>query len=332
MFENEKKYYKFTGRESQLDTPVLLLFFNRPEQFFQVFKQVARVRPYKLFLYQDGARNNKNDIEGIIECRRILEMIDWNCEVYTWFREKNYGCDPSEYLSQKWAFSIVDKCIVLEDDDVPSQSFFYFCQELLIKYENDERINIISGMNTLGKYNEKEGDYFFSTMCSIWGWASWRRVVEKWSENYEFLENNKAVENIMALKSSTQVEVLLKASRNHQATGIPYYETILATDMFLNHRINIVPSKNLIKNIGIAATSTHSTDSIEKLPKGIRRVFNMDVYEFDFPLRHPKYMVEDIAYQKQVKRIMGWGHPLVCYWRGLESKWIKFRNLLKTRR
>ena len=136
----------------------------------------------------------------------------------------------------------------------------------------------------------------------------------------------------MALKSSTQVEVLLKASRIHQATGIPYYETILATDMFLNHRINIVPSKNLIKNIGIAATSTHSTDSIEKLPKGIRRVFNMDVYEFDFPLRHPKYMVEDIAYQKQVKRIMGWGHPLVCYWRGLESKWIKFRNLLKTRR
>jgi hypothetical protein len=329
MFENEKNYYKFTGKPAQLNTAVLLLFFNRPEQFFQVFEQVAIVRPNRLFLYQDGARSGKNDLEGICECRKILDKIDWECEVYTWFREENQGCDPSEYLSQKWAFSIVDKCIILEDDDVPSQSFFYFCQELLDKYEDDERINIISGMNTLGQYNEKDADYFYTTMCSIWGWASWRRVIEKWDEKYEFLTDKKAVDNMMKLKELTQTEVLLKASRNHQASGIPYYETILATDMFLNHRINIVPSKNLIKNIGIAATSTHSTDSIDKLPRGIRRVFNMDVYEMDFPLRHPKYMMEDIDYQKKVKRIMGWGHPGVGYWRAIESKWFKFKSKFK---
>ena len=329
MFENEKEYYKFVGKKAKLETAVLLLFFNRPKQFFQVFEQVAIARPEKLFLYQDGARESKDDAKGMDECRKVLDRIDWECEVYTWFREKNYGCDPSEYISQKWAFSIVDKCILLEDDDVPSQSFFYFCQELLNKYENDERINIISGMNTLGKYNEKDADYFYTTMCSIWGWASWRRVVEKWDAKYEFLTSQKAVDNIMALKDLTQTEVLLKATRSHQLSGIPYYETILATDMFLNHRINIVPSKNLIKNIGIAETSTHSTDSIEKLPRGIRRVFNMDVYELDFPLRHPKYMIEDIDYQKRVKRIMGWGHPFVVCWRGIESKWLKVKSLFK---
>lgn len=325
MFETEKKRYIFTGKKAKLHTPVLMLFFNRPEQFFKVFEQVAMVRPEKLFLYQDGPRCNRNDVPGINECRDVLNRINWDCEVQTWFRDKNYGCDPSEYLSQKWAFGEVDRCIVLEDDDVPSQSFFFFCEELLERYKDDERINMISGMNTLGIYNDEESDYFFSTMCSIWGWASWRRVIESWDETYAFLDNSSVVENMLALKDSTQSEVLIQAARSHKKSGIPFYETILATDMFLNHRINIVPSKNLISNIGIAASSTHSADSIEKIPHGIRRVFNMETYEFDFPLRHPRYMVEDIAYQKKVKRIMGWGHPFICLWRGIDSKLLRIQ-------
>lgn len=323
MYDHEKNHFHVEGQPHKLRTAVLLLFFNRPKQFFRVFEQVAIAKPAKLFLYQDGARTEKDDMEGIIECRSVLDKIDWECDIYTWFRQENHGCDPSEYLSQKWAFSEVDKCIVLEDDDVPCQSFFTFCQEMLDKYENDERINIISGMNTLGVYNDKNADYFFSTMCSIWGWASWRRVVGNWNESYEFLNNQKAVDNLKALRRFTQSAILLKAARNHKAKGIPYYETILATDMFLNHRLNIVPSKNLIKNIGIASSSTHSTDSINKLPRGIRRVFNMQTYELRFPLRHPKYIMEDIEYQKKVKRIMGWDHPVICKWRGLESKVLK---------
>jgi len=330
MFENEKKVVLYSGEKACLQTPVLMLFFNRPEQFFQVFEQVAKARPAKLFLYQDGARIERNDIPGINKCREVLGHINWECEVHTWFREKNYGCDPSEYLSQKWAFGEVERCIVLEDDDVPCQSFFTFCEEMLERYKDDERVNIISGMNTLGKYNDENADYFFSTMCSIWGWASWRRVVEKWDETYAFLDDETTVGNILELKEGTQSQVLIQAAKNHRSSGVPFYETILATDMFLNHRLNIVPSKNLISNIGIAATSTHSADSIEKIPHGIRRVFNMKTYEYKFPLRHPKYMVEDVYYQKKVKRILGWDHPLVCYWRGIDSKLLKFRFRIKT--
>ena len=110
------------------DIAVLLLFFNRPETFQQVFNEVKKARPSRLFLYQDGMRGERDRV-GVEACRQIAsdENIDWECEVHRLYQEKNLGCDPSEYVSQKWAFSIVDKCIVLEDDDVPSQAFFPFC-------------------------------------------------------------------------------------------------------------------------------------------------------------------------------------------------------------
>lgn len=128
------------------DVAVLILFFNRPDHLGKVFDEVRKARPSKLFLYQDGPRGER-DMPGIEACRRIVENIDWECDVQRLYQERNYGCDPSEYISQKWAFSFVDKCIVLEDDDVPSQSFFTFCKEMLDRYEHDERIWMIAGFN-----------------------------------------------------------------------------------------------------------------------------------------------------------------------------------------
>ena len=102
----EKKY------PAKIDVAVLLLFFTRTDSFEKVFEAVREARPTKLFLYQDGPRGER-DLAGIEACRKIAENIDWECEVYRKYQDRNYGCDPSEFLSQKWAFSIVDKCIVL---------------------------------------------------------------------------------------------------------------------------------------------------------------------------------------------------------------------------
>ena len=171
-----------------VDVSVLILFFNRPEPLSQVFAQVKEARPSRLFLYQDGPRNDK-DMPGILACRELVAAIDWECEVHQLFQEKNYGCDPSNYLAQKWAFSMTDKCIVFEDDSVPSVSFFQFCKELLDKYEYDDRIGMIAGMNHEEITRGVPSDYFFTTTFSIWGWASWKRVIDQWDEHYSFLDD-----------------------------------------------------------------------------------------------------------------------------------------------
>ena len=111
----------------EIDVAVLCIFFARPEQFRQSFAAVKKAKPKILLLWQDGPRN-ENDMDKILECRRIAEDIDWDCTVYKNYHEKNMGCDPSTFLSHKWAFSIVDKCIILEDDVIPAQYFFPFCK------------------------------------------------------------------------------------------------------------------------------------------------------------------------------------------------------------
>ena len=162
---------------AKTDIAVLLLFFTRSDTFQQVFDAVRQARPSKLLLYQDGPRGER-DKAGIEACRQIVsdEHIDWECEVHRNYLDHNQGCDPSGFLSHQWAFSLADKVIVLEDDVVPSQSFFPFCKEMLDRYEHDERISMIAGFNIDEVSPDCDDSYFFTTAFSIWGWASWRRV------------------------------------------------------------------------------------------------------------------------------------------------------------
>ena len=61
---------------AKVDVAVLILFFNRPERLKEVFDEVRKARPSRLFLYQDGPRGEA-DMAGIEGCRRVVEDIDW---------------------------------------------------------------------------------------------------------------------------------------------------------------------------------------------------------------------------------------------------------------
>jgi hypothetical protein len=307
-------------KASKIDIAVLLIFFCRPEPLFTVFEQIKLARPSKLYLYQDGARENRpDDIENVMKCRDIVKEIDWECEVFYKYQEKNFGCDPSEFISQKWMFENEEYGIVLEDDDVPSQSFFPFCKEMLEKYKHDDRIGVICGMNNIGINKDSPYSYTFARTGSIWGWATWKRNVDLWEEDYEWLDDKYALRLLEKSIGKTDFKNLLKVSQKHKSTGKAYYETILGSSVLLNSKLNIIPSKNLISNIGIGANATHALDSIDKLPKRIRQVLFMKTYELDFPLKHPKYVLEDVEYKNKLDRIMGNGYPLVQFYRLVES-------------
>lgn len=307
--------------KSKVDVAVLILFFNRPHLLSKVFEQVKIARPSKLYLFQDGAREGRtDDIENVQKCREIVSDIDWECEVHTNYQEKNNGCDPSEYLAQKWMFETEEMGIVLEDDDVPSQSFFPFCKELLEKYKDDQRINMICGMNNLEINEGCPYDYFFTKTGSITGWASWKRVIDEWTERIDFIEDEYAVELFKnAYVSTIDVDAYLKRCKTVNSSKIAYYETILSANARTQNRINIVTTKNQISNIGNDGESTHGVASLELLPKGIRRIFNMKTYELEFPLKHPPYIIEDVEFNKKLKRVMGEGYPLVAFYRRIES-------------
>ena len=185
---------------AKTDVAVLMLFFTRSETFQQVFNEVRKARPSRLFLFQDGPRGER-DMAGIEACRKIVadEEIDWECEVHRNYQEQNLGCMVAGFTSHRWAFSLADRCMVLEDDVVPSQSFFPFCKEMLDRYADDERITMVAGFNVDEVTEGVPYDYFFTSAFSIWGWASWRRVVSQWDEKYGFLDDAFLMKQLDAL-------------------------------------------------------------------------------------------------------------------------------------
>ena len=221
---------------AKTDIAVLLLFFTRSDTFRQVFDAVRQARPSKFLLYQDGPRD-EGDMAGIEACREIVSdaHIDWECEVHRQYLDHNQGCDPSGFLSHQWAFSIADKVIVLEDDVVPSQSFFPFCKEMLDRYEHDERISMIAGFNIDEVTPDCSDSYFFTSAFSIWGWASWRRVAVRWDPDYDFIRDPKAMQKLERVAKERNLRKdMLQMFRDHSQSGKAYFETIYWSDMLLN--------------------------------------------------------------------------------------------------
>lgn len=307
--------------------PVLILFFNNPEKLRRVFEQVRKARPSHLFLYQDGPRG-EHDKAGISACRKVVEHIDWDCEVHRNYQEVNAGCDPSNFRAQKWAFSHVDKCVVLEDDSIPSVSFFRFCREMLDRYERDERISMISGLNYDEQTPDIPYDYFFTSAFCIWGWASWRRVVDKWDEHYTFLDddyNMRLLRNF--IRERKQQADFERFCHYHRSTGKAYYETIFHAAMFFQSGLAIVPRVNMIQNLGATGETTHfEGGSNELLPRAYRRIMNMRHHDLDFPLRHPRYVIEDVEYKNKVFRVQAWGHPWIKVCRSMEELYLNLRH------
>lgn len=321
-------------QQAKTDISVLLLFHARPDNFSKVWDEVRKARPSRLFLYQDGPREGKDDMPGIMECRRLVsdESIDWQCEVHRNYQEKNYGCDPSGYMSQRWAFSLTDKCMVLEDDVVPSQSFFPFCKEMLDRYENDERITMIAGFNTeapeqpLTHAEDGQPSYFFTRAFSIWGWASWARVVNNWDGDYGFVNDSS---RFAALCEKVRRQGIFtwmpKVCKDHAASGKQYFESIFWAYMFMHDGLAVMPRVNMINNIGITG-GAHYDANLELMPRCQRKLFTMPRHEMWQPYVHPAQVEDSPDYLDAYFCRMGLDRPWHKVMHSMEELWLNIRH------
>lgn len=312
---------------ANVDVAVLILFFNRPEPLQKVFAAIKEARPARLYLYQDGARSEK-DIPGIKACRQVVadENIDWLCDVQRNYQTVNAGCDPSNFNAQKWAFSLSDKVVVFEDDSIPSVSFIRFCKEMLDRYEDDTRVLMVSGFNVDEVTPNVPYDYFFTSVCSIWGWASWRRVIDQWDATYAFLDDEYNMRQLRGVwKERRMFKQMLQMCQDHKASGKAYYESLLWTTMVFNNGLSITPTRNMVNNLGAVGDSVHYKGALKTMPKRRQRLFTMQRYELDFPLKHPKYVMENVEYKHHFYKVNAWGHPWVKIRYSLEELWNNLR-------
>lgn len=305
-----------------VDVPVRINVWIRPNSQRKQFEVIKKARPSILFLVSDGPRNER-ERNLINESRLIVEDIDWNCKVYKIYNEQNIGLYEMARKGRDFIYEHVDRVIYLEDDHIPSVSFFKFCAELLEKYKDDKRIAGIGGMNYLGNYKDPKSDYFFTSFRSIWGTASWKRTV--YADDVDLSLLNNSYEKKIFKKSCVVnqkkyfAKNLLsgKMSKTYLANG----EFKSQFKQLTEHQLFIVPTMNMISNVGAVEDSANA-DNIKNLPRGIRRVFNMKTYECEFPLKHPRYVMNDVFYTKKARRIMGFGHPIVNFYRKIERTFL----------
>lgn len=309
-----------------VDVPVSLNIWIRPECQRKQFEIIKKARPSILFLISDGGRNQE-EWDAILENRRLIdEGIDWECKVYRIYENENQGMYAIGKKRAALIWSKVDRCIFLEDDILPSVSFFQYCADLLEKYKDDLRINVICGMNHLGVCEEVQSDYFFSRQGSIWGFAVWRRTYEQYFD-FEY-GKDQYVMNLLR-KRTKHNNIFWKrinayTKQDTYEGHVPGAEYYFEFSMYGHNQLQIIPKRNMISNIGCTKNSAHA-DDLNLLPKKLRKVFGMKTYEIEFPLKHAKYVIPDVEYEKRRNKIMAYNYPWISkmYW--LEQLFLKIK-------
>ncbi|MCK4664221.1 MAG: hemolysin hemolytic protein [Bacteroidales bacterium] len=281
------------------ETPILYIIYNRVEHVKQTFSQIIKTKPKKLFIAADGpdVLKNGDDYKCKVTRELVLSEINWACEVKTLFRERNLGCKIAVSSAIDWFFENVEQGIILEDDILPDKSFFYFCQELLIKYRYDTRIMQINGLNHFNSVDISYS-YFFAKFGPCWGWATWRRAWEKndvnmtkWTE----IKKKKLYHSFCDSEAEQQWRINLFDTIFNNNIDTWDYQWVFTK--LIESGLCITPKTNLIKNIGFMNDATHTGT----LPSYMR---NVKLNAINFPLVHPEYILRnaklDMEYFKSV--------------------------------
>lgn len=242
------------------NTPILFLIFNRPDTTKQVFESIRKVRPNKLYLAADGPRASKlGEVDLCMQTRNIVSQIDWDCEIKTLFRDENLGCKIAVSSAIDWFFENEEQGIILEDDCLPHESFYGFCETLLNYYKNDGRVFHISGNNFQDGIIRGDGSFYFSKYNHIWGWATWKRAWKMYDVNLKF-ENEKEIEVFINRNFEAKKEQLFwtKLYKNFIKSAIDTWDYQWTYAIWKNNGLSIIPNKNLVSNIGFDSNGTHT--------------------------------------------------------------------------
>lgn len=267
-----------------MKTPVALVIFNRPDTTERVFLEIAKARPSKLLIVADGPRVDRpGEIEKCNASRAIIDRVDWPCEVLTNYSEINLGCKNRVSSGIDWVFSQVEEAIILEDDCLPEASFFQFCEEMLERYRYDERIGMISGTNFLNNKIAIDDSYYFSKYMTIWGWATWRRAWKNYDVTIEFwpkLKDDGFLDS--RINSKDERSYWYRAFDRVHGGAIDTWDYQWVLCNWIQNRLSIVPSVNLISNIGFRSDATHTS--------GASIFSNMQRNHLKIPLKHPDFI------------------------------------------
>lgn len=281
-----------------LKTPVIFFVYKRLETTKRVFHSIREAKPRKLYLIADGpsSENLNSQCESV---RKFVEQnIDWECNLIKIFSENNLGLATRISTGLDEVFKKEETAIILEDDTLPDQSFYPFCEALLERYLNDHRVGHISGCNLHPEIWKLEESYCFSSIINVWGWATWKRAWQNFDLHMTSWRDERKTEFLKKWSiAKRQRKGIRRMFDLHCENSDPWawsYQWIYSC--WKNDLLGIMPKVNLVSNLGIGpdATNTSCNFSIPMYPKILGKI--------QMPIVHPNFQRNnclEIQYQKK---------------------------------
>jgi hypothetical protein len=267
--------------------PVVLLVFNRPALTAQLLERLRVVKPSTILVVADGPRpDHPEDTGACAQVRDLIKgRIDWPATVRTDYAEANLGLRRRVSSGLNWAFQQVEEAVILEDDCLPAPDFFRFCAELLDYYRQDTRVGVIAGVNFQPPSFSRPASYYFSKYPHCWGWATWRRAWRKFDSDathWPALKVGGLLNHLFPNPAEAEYwtrifDEVYAGKRNSWA----YPWTLSCWGQSL---LSIIPTVNLVSNLGGGAEATHCADS---------PFLHRPTVPMVFPLQHPANVVMD---------------------------------------
>jgi len=246
-----------------IETPVLLIIFNRPDLTRKVLRAIAAVRPKIFLVAADGPRTEDEKVL-CDAAREVMREVDWHCEVRTNYAEQNLGCGVRVYTAIDWALNQFEEVIILEDDCVPDPSFFSFCHRLLAHYRDDQRVMHIGGFNFQPKEFSNIYSYFFSkyTIASG-GFATWRRAWKHYNWKlsiWQEVRDSGFIESFCGDPYEQRYWREIGDTMSLGAKDVWDYQWNLSC--WTQNGLAILPSVHLLSNVGFGDDATHTKQAI----------------------------------------------------------------------
>ena len=291
--------------QNQLETPILFITFRRPDTTIKVFERIRQAQPKRLYIAQNfPGSDNAEEIKKWNDVRAIIENIDWDCDVQRLYRERYLDAKTSISTAINWFFENVEEGIILEDDCLPHLTFFKFCEEMLEKYRDDERIAMISGDNFQFGKKRTEYSYYFSRYTHIWGWASWRRAWDNYDVDMKLwpeIRDRGWLWDILGDNKS--VRYWKNIFENVYQGKIDTWDYQWTFSCWIQNALTILPNVNLVSNIGFGSEAVHTTE---------KNMFaEMEIKHMDIPILHPPYMLRDSMADSLTEKNMYSGQHLL---------------------
>lgn len=284
-----------------MKSPILFTIFKREDTTRRVFERIREARPPRLYIAADGPRVDVAGEAGkCAATRRVVENIDWPCEVKRLYRKENLGCGLGMSSAITWFFENEPEGIIIEDDILPHPDFFRYCDEMLERYREDNRIQSIAGWNRFYDSYDSNVTYFMSATFQVWGWATWRRV---W-KTYEFDVAKLPVKLIQRIIEKNVEfmdinDIIIKKMVNHE---IDTWDYQFYMNQILYGRYSIMPYTNMIENIGFdSVDATHTV--------GANKLISNHKSASPYPIKHP-YVLSTDRYADYITYINGAHLPL----------------------